>query len=794
MTDDPIKIPVRHLVEFALREGDLGTAFMGKNRAVEGIWGHQQVQQAREAGYQAEVPVTTIIERQGLAFEISGRIDGIFPGDNPVMLEEIKTTAHDLATLPEDYNPLHWAQAKCYAHIWAEQQNLAQVGVQLTYYHLESQETKTFRQLLSRAELAEFFEHLLAIYVDWAGQVQQWLAIRNDAIDALAFPYANYRRGQRELAVAVYQTIKRRRKLFAQAPTGIGKTIATLFPAVKAIGTELVTKIFYLTAKTLGRTVAEKALDDMRADGLRLKSVTLTAKDKICFCPPSDRDANRCEYARNYYGKLRKALIDAYQHEAFTRPLIEEIAEKHQVCPFEFSLDLALWADCIICDYNYAFDPRVYLRRFFDSVSEPYVFLVDESHNFPDRARAMFSAALDKQTVLALRRMLETSLPPLAEALSGINQALLEKRRACGKGPPEQAALVEDKIPEELVDAVRQFTSQTEVWLTFNHQTEFRQPLLDFFFQCNAYLRAADNFDETYVSYFEPSGKSGLLARLFCLDPAPHLKKAMERSRATIFFSATLLPLDYFERVLTGVTDHPRLVLSSPFPRQNSRVLIHQRVSTKYTQRASSYDPIATTIRSVAETQPGNYLVFFPSYAYMKAVVEILRPQMPAQQLLVQERSMSEAARETFLAQFRAANTEPLIGFAVMGGIFGEGIDLVGERLIGAIVVGVGVPQVCLERNLIKDYFQTDNRQGFEYAYQYPGLNRVMQAAGRVIRTEQDRGVIVLIDERFTQYRYRILFPQEWQHFQAVQDMAGIQNALANFWGATPPKSGEQIP
>ena len=776
-----LKISVRHLVEFVLREGDLQTSFLGRsNRAAEGTRGHQRVQKSRPEGYEAEVSISHQLERDGLHLQILGRIDGLFPADDPVVVEEIKTTTLDLKLVSEDYNPLHWAQAKCYAYFYALQHDLDQIAIHLTYYHLDSRQTKTFQHIFQQQELADFFDELVTVYIAWAKTVQAWLARRDQSIHQFDFPYAAYRHGQRELAVAVYKIIQKKEKLFAQAPTGIGKTIATLFPTIKAIGTGLVAKIFYLTAKTPGRLVAEKAIDDMRQAGLHLKSVTLTAKDKICFCPASARNGESCEYAKNYYGKLRAALTDAYQHEKLTRPVIEDLAHKHQLCPFEFSLDLALWMDCIICDYNYAFDPRVYLRRFFDDVSEPYVFLVDESHNFPDRARSMFSAELDKDTVLALRRSVKEALPKLAKTLGHINQALLEKRKACQA--EDQSALIERETPETLLTAIRRFISEAEAWLVFNYQTEFRQDLLDFYFLCNAYVRTSEQFDKAYVSYFERQGKSGLLAKLFCLDPAPHLKDALARSRATIFFSATLWPLDYFERILTGSAEHPTARLASPFPPQNLRLLIHNRISTKYKDRATSYQAIAATIQTVCAAQSGNYLIFFPSYRYLETVVEIIQSQAPHLNLLIQDRAMSEAEREAFLARFSAANEDSLIGFAVMGGIFGEGIDLVGDRLIGAVVVGVGLPQLCLERDLIRDYFQNQRRQGFEYAYQYPGLNRVMQAAGRVIRTETDRGVIVLIDERFTHYRYKTLFPQEWRRFQTVQSRAGIEQALVRFW------------
>jgi DNA excision repair protein ERCC-2 len=503
---------------------------------------------------------------------------------------------------------------------------------------------------------------------------------------------------------------------------------------------------------------------------------------------------------------VKTALEEIDQHQAFSRPVIEEIARKYEICPFEFSLDLALWVDCVICDYNYAFDPRVYLHRFFDFSTEAYIFLVDEAHNLPDRAREMYSAELDKKTVLHLQRALKPHLPELAKKLGAINKLLLEIRKACqAEGKP---ALVEHEPPEKLLKAIRECSQKAEDWLVLNQAAEFRQELLEFYFLCNNYLRTAEYFDVFYVSYFERQGQADLKAKLFCLDPAPMLAAPLERSQATVFYSATLLPMDFFMKLLTGAVEHPKRIFPSPFPEDNVCLLIHNGIATKYAQRADSYAEIASVIETICNTHVGNYLVFFPSYAYLAAVLERLEEMLPAVQqspgwrLLVQDRGMTEAERDAFLAQFSASNQETLVGLAVMGGIFGEGIDLVGERLIGAIVVGVGVPQVCLERDLIKEYFDRQNvsgfamtgfakagfaqagfaKAGFAYAYQYPGFNRVLQATGRVIRTETDRGIIVLIDERFTHARYRQLFPSHWRGFQIVQNTSEIKDKLERFW------------
>lgn len=777
----PHVVSVRSLVEFVLQAGDLTVGgFQKRDRAQAGTQGHKQVQRSRPAGYQSEVAIVHRVEGSEPPLEVRGRIDGLYASEEPVIIEEIKTTTLSLDLVDEAHNRLHWAQVQCYAYMVAHQYNLSGICIHLTYYHLDSRKEKTFERFFMFAELETFFRDLITPYLAWFRKMSAWQVRRDQSIQQLEFPYDDYRPGQRDMAVAVYKAIRANDRLYVQSSTGVGKTISALFPAVKALGQGLAAKIFYLTAKTPGRLVAEKALDDMRQAHLDLRSVTLTAKEKICFCPPVNCDPEVCVFARDYFGKVKSALAEIDQQQAFTRPVIEEIARKYQICPFEFSLDLALWVDCIICDYNYVFDPRVYLHRFFDFITEPYVFLIDEAHNLPDRARSMFSAELDKKTVLDLQRLLKPHLPELVKKLSAINKILLEIRKACQA--EDKHALIEYTAPKELLKAIREFNQKAEDWLVLNQVAEFRQELLEFTFLCSNYLRTAEYFDTFYVSYFERQGQADLKTKLFCLDPAPMLAGPLERSQSTVFFSATLLPIDYFMKLLTGEVDHPRQIFQSPFPEENVCLLIHNQISTRYAQRADSYDAIASAIETICSTHVGNYLVYFPSYAYLTAVLELLKGRLPERQLLVQDRAMTEAEREAFLSQFSASNQDTLVGLAVMGGIFGEGIDLVGERLIGVVVVGVGLPQLGLERDLIKEYFDRQAGSGFAYAYQYPGFNRVQQATGRVIRTETDRGIIVLIDDRFSHARYRHLFPSHWRGVQVVQNTSELKDKLTRFW------------
>lgn len=780
MSTTLIKASVGHLVGYVLRSGSLGGgAFTSSDRLVEGTRGHQKVQQTRPAEYQMEVAVSYLVETEDLALEISGRIDGVLADESGVLIEEIKTTYGELDPERPD-NPVHWAQAKTYAYIVAAQNDLETIDVQLTYVQLDSWELQEDRRTFDIEELSRFFGDLVARYLRWAQAYHEWGLARDASIAALEFPYSEYRPGQRPLAVATYRAVENQGRLFAQAPTGIGKTISALFPAIKAMGQGHVEKIFYLTAKTVGRTVAEKALDDLRAAGLKFKSLTLTARDKICFKPDGEDscDPEQCEFAIGYFDRVNDALEDIFQEDALTRTTIEEKAMQHRICPFEFSLDLSLWVDAVICDYNYVFDPRAYLKRFFQDNAGNYAFLIDEAHNLVDRAREMFSAELYKTQVQGLRRAVAKDHPKLGKRLDEVNKYFNKVRKLCDG---EDEAWIDQELPRELLSPLEKLTREAEDVLKRNLPSPYFQDLIEFYFEVLGFLRIAELFDAHYTTYAEKIGKDVRL-KLFCIDPSEQIRQALKRGTSATFFSATLTPLDYFRDILGGEQGDKLLVLESPFPRDNLQLLVADHIGTTFKQRAHTYDEVAAAIAAATSQRPGNYLAFFPSYRYMEEVAEYFIAAYPQVQILVQETRMSEPAREAFLAGFASDNQETLVGFAVMGGIFGEGIDLVGERLVGAVVVGVGLPQICLERNLIRAYFDAQEIDGFNYSYTYPGMNRVLQAAGRVIRSAEDRGVVLLIDQRFGQSRYQRLFPPGWQAAQQTRSSAQVGQVVETFW------------
>lgn len=776
-----VKVSVRHLVEFVLRGGDIDNRYGGADRALEGARIHRRLQKLGGDDYAAEVFLSIDQEVGGFRFTVEGRADGVITAEDGVTIDEIKTTAAPLTLIEEDTNRLHWAQAMCYAHILCARDGLPEIGVRLTYYQIESGEIKRFHRSYTAAELAAFFTGVLEDYVRWADFETDWQRVRDASIKALPFPFPAYRRGQRRMAADVYRTVRDGGRYFCQAPTGIGKTISALYPSIKAIGEGVADKIFYLTAKTITRQAAEEACAMMRGQGLRLKSVTLTAKDKICFLEERRCNPEDCPYAKGHFDRVNDALFELLGREdAITRETVESCAQAHTVCPFELALDATLYSDCVIGDYNYVFDPQVYLRRFFSGGAGDYVFLVDEAHNLVDRAREMYSAGVTAQAF----RSLAEALDPQGR-LYGIIRQLAGDLAGLGVRCQPDGYHVEEAPLEELNRALYVFVAECEEWLKRYPGHEAAEAALSLYFEAITYLKIAEFYDERYVTFMEAK-EGDVLVRQLCLDPSYQLSECMKRGKATVFFSATLTPLSYFTAVLGGDEETKTQALPSPYAREHLCLLVADRISTKYKDRAASYEVVADMIARTAEGRTGNYIAYFPSYRYMNDVYEVFTRRYPETQTLLQTAHMGEAAREEFLARFDEANRDTLVGFCVMGGLYAEGIDLKGDRLIGTIVVGVGLPQINAEQDVIKTYFDRIDGCGFDYAYRFPGMNKVLQAAGRVIRGEQDRGVVLLIDQRFTTGAYRRLFPEHWWGYTAVRSPEELEHRIRAFWQAGP--------
>lgn len=765
LINDTVTISVRNLVEYVFLSGSIDVRLNAIDTMHEGTKAHQRVQLTYGEQDQKEVYVKADIQLDDLLFVVDGRCDGLLGTDPILTVDEIKSTGGDLDRIAEDGYPVHWAQALFYAYMYAKEHEQSAMRVQLTYVQTKTEEERRFMREVSFVELEQYVYEITARYAPYVQQLRKHEQLRNESIKGLAFPFETYRAGQRKLAGAVYKSIEEGVRLFAKAPTGIGKTISTTYPTIKAIGAGMLQRFYYLTARTTTRAAAEDALFFMREKGLHLHAVTITAKDKICFQEEVRCEKEHCPYAEGYYDRINGAVLDILEQETImTRPVIEAYAHKHKVCPFEFSLDLAYASDAVVCDYNYIFDPRISFKRQYAEMKKRTALLVDEAHNLVDRAREMFSAELTKAPFLALQRELKGVHNEGYRTAKAINDYFIALRKSSDGAPH----LIQRQLPEELVTLVDAFASAAEQAIAIGVSGD--STLLDTYFAAQNFVRTAKLFDERYVVYIELS-KSDVRLKLFCLDPSQLLQQVGKGYRSHIYFSATLSPVSYYMDMLGAGENDYTLAVPSPFAKEQLDVVINP-LSTRYHDRDQSKLPIAKLIMELMSERPGNYFVFFPSYAYMNAVyetyMELKEWSVPTgaasdAEVLLQTPDMAEEERDRFLGAFQAGSGKSLIGFAVMGGVFSEGVDLVGDRLVGVIVVGVGLPQLGVERNMLKDYFNEQGKNGYDYAYVFPGMNKVLQAGGRLIRSETDRGTLVLIDDRYLQSQYQRLLPEEWK-------------------------------
>ncbi|MGN0314092.1 MAG: helicase C-terminal domain-containing protein [Fusicatenibacter sp.] len=797
-----IRISVRNLVEFLLRSGDIDRrtgGFTDRDAMQAGTRQHQKIQKKMGSAYQAEVPLLFEREYDHFVLKIEGRADGILTDEEGVLIDEIKGTYRELEKMEEPVM-VHLAQAKCYAYIYGSQNQLTQIGILMTYCLLESDEER-FRQPLTKEEvlpsssnwrirhfrmqyqieeLTQWFEGLLEQYYQWAEFQFQWQKKRDESMQGLEFPFP-YRSGQRDLVTSVYRTILRKKELFVQAPTGVGKTMSTVFPAIRAIGEGYGERLFYLTAKTITRTVAEEAISILKSKGLFFKAITLTAREKMCVLEEPECDPIHCPRARGHYDRINDAVFEILtEGSEYDREAILDHAEKWQVCPHELQFDIASWVDGIICDYNYAFDPTAKLKRFFgEGTKGDYIFLIDEAHNLVDRGREMFSASLVKEDIMEIRRALRPYSPgkKLEKALNRCNHQMLVYKRECEN-------CTELESVSSFVLMLNSLLEELEKYMESHTGSQIGKQLLDFYFQLQNFVSIYELLDENYLIYTSYLENGDFVLRLFCVNPASNLQKCINQGRAAVFFSATLLPIQYYKKMFSTNKDDYAIYIDSPFAKENRTLLIGREVSTKYTRRnLDEYDKIAFYIYAVTSARKGNYMVFFPSYRLLQDVYGVFEKKYQTEDMrcLLQETAMKEREREAFLLSFAEENDHTLVGFCIMGGIFSEGIDLDGEKLIGAIVVGTGIPQVGPERELLKQYYDRHEENGFDYAYRYPGMNKVLQAAGRVIRTTTDRGVILLLDQRFLNAEYRQLFPREWSDYR-ISSRETVKEEIGEFW------------
>lgn len=778
-----IRISVRNLVEFILQSGDIDNRIAKADKDAMQMGGkiHRKIQRQMGAEYRAEVPLKYEAACSGFVLSVEGRADGIIDCPQGVVIDEIKGVFRDLESLKEPVL-VHLAQAKCYAFIYAEAHGQKEIGVQMTYCNMDTEEIRRFQSVYSFDVLREWFFGVLGQYEKWARYQIEWKKKRDASIKQIVFPF-EYREGQKRLAESVYRTILRKKKLFIQAPTGVGKTISTVFPAVKAVGEGLGEKIFYLTAKTITRTVAWQAFETLREQCLRMKVLVLTAKEKICFCEETNCNPDACPYARGHYDRVNDAVYELItSSDEMNREILEEQARKWQVCPHEMSLDVSLWVDAVICDYNYVFDPNAHLRRFFGEGSRgEYLFLIDEAHNLVERGRKMYSAKIYKEDFLKIKRIIKHRDAKLARRLEECNKQLLVLKREC------EGYRVLDSVSHIYLKLVSLMT-EMERYLEECREEEIRREVLDLYFSVRMFVGIHDKLDENYMIYSELEETGNFKLQLFCVNPAGCLQEFLDKGNSTVFFSATFLPIHYYKELLSTSKEDYAIYAESPFDERRRKLLLGTDVSTRYTQRGKEmYMRYARYLLETALAKTGNYLAFFPSYRFMEEVYGEFEKMLMNEDkeeiaYVMQSQYMSEEAREIFLENFEEPGEHSLIGFCVMGGIFSEGIDLAADKLIGAVIIGTGLPQVCTERELLKTYFDSRGLRGFDYAYLYPGMNKVLQSAGRVIRTEEDKGVVLLLDERFLDGRYRETFPREWKNYElcTAADAAG---KMREFWG-----------
>ena len=785
-----VRVSVRNLVEFILRNGDIDQktgALQDVDAMQAGSRAHRKLQKQGGYNYKAEVFMKCQMDMdEELTIQVEGRADGVItdPSDeNNVMIDEIKGTFTKLDAI-EEPDILHTAQADCYAYMYAVQKELNQIRVRITYIQLETEEIKTFEFVRECDELRQWFGNLVRQYAKWARWQIKWQELRDESIGRTSFPYA-YRISQKRMMNGVYRSIEEQKNIFIQAPTGTGKTLGTLFPSIKAMGVGKCGRIFYLTAKTITRTVAQEAGELLSEHGLRMKFITLTAKEKICPLEECRCQADFCPYAKGHYDRVNDAVFEMIQEEdRMNRECILEYAQKFQVCPFEFQLDASLWCDTIICDYNYVFDPVVYLKRFFADPMANMIFLVDEAHNLVDRAREMYSSGLFRGDFQKVLKVLRPSYPKTARKVHKCGQFFKdfeEYRQETG----ENYAVV--KEIGSFVLSLMRMVSDFEDILREEMPRELRETVTELYFNARRFINTYDLMDDRYRIYTEGSGRDTMI-RLFCMDPSEKLDERIGMSRSCIFFSATLLPVQYYKDLLSKKPEEDyEMYVDSPFSEENRLIFTVNDVSSRYSSRnEEQYGRIAEYIRKIIRARNGNYMVFCPSYDFMEHVFDAFaeREMQKAGNgltVLRQKSTMNEDERQAFLDSFKERPHETTLGFCVLGGIFSEGIDLKSDRLIGVIIVGTGLPGIGSERELLKTYFDETRGEGFDYAYLYPGMNKVFQAGGRVIRSESDQGVIALLDERFNYQRYQRLFPREWIPFQKL-NCNSVEKNVEKFW------------
>ena len=771
------KVSVRELVAFVHNEESIDNRKQSNHTALEGSKIHRKLQQSMDENYQSEVSLKTVYQGKQFDIQLEGRCDGIWQKENQIIIDEIKTGEHTFEQLEDATLQLFMAQAKIYAYIYSLQEKLEEVVVMVRYFCTQDEKIDEYQNQYSFDELNDYYQETMKEYEKWLIFLDKYRQNRQKKLQALQFPYNNYRKGQRELSIAVYRTLSQEKCLFMEAPTGTGKTLSTLFPALKAMGEYNQGRIFYLTAKTITRQVALDTMKLFEEQQSEIKTIEISAKEKICFMNECKCNPDYCPFAKNYYQKQKLAIWDLLNNGHFySREQISEVAKKYECCPFELSLDLSLYSDVIVCDYNYLFDPQVYLKRFFELEETDSYFLVDEGHNLISRAREMYSKALSLQLIKDFKKL----LPKHHRKHHKILQQFIEYCEESRKLLKDRYYLFQKELPDKLIDLGYRWSEYFRDFL-LELKDEIPTWLQNLYFDLMSFLKISEYYDGHFTFLVELVNHE-LQFKIFCLDPAHFIKQKLDFGKGSVLFSATLSPVQYYQNLLVGHTDDLTFRQSSPFNQNQFQVLVADYLPMTYKYRSQVVDSLCELIKKATDIKVGNYFCFFPSFSYMEEVYQRYIQLYPEAEVLIQSRELKDVEKEAFLANFQAQNEQVVLGFCVLGGVFSEGIDLKKNRLIGSIIVSVGLPQISKEQEELKKYFDEKNQQGFYYIYQLPGFNKIMQAAGRVIRTEEDRGVILLIDQRFGRKDYMQLYPAHWSKGVVVHDLNSMLNQLKQFW------------
>ncbi len=772
-----LTLSVHQLVDFLLRTGDIDNRVFNRSSMTEGSRLHSVYQAKQSSNYLAEFPLKMSFNVDEVNIVLEGRADGIIKrSETEYVIDEIKTTVEDLQVFHDDNLEWHLGQAKCYAYMFAKQTNLEFIGVKLTYIRQGKEKEQLIDSYVFNVlELEQFVVKLLNEYLAFYNIIFNKIAKRNESIESLKFPFNKFRQGQRDLAKYTYAMAKKRGRLFAEAPTGIGKTISTVFPFVKALKDDDNSKIFYLTAKTSGREAAHQAIKLLKENGLSLGDIMITAKDKICFCKGQACNPEECPYAKGYYNKIQTVLRYAIlNYDDFDLQTITQLAYDNQICPFELELDLSLFMDVIICDYNYVFDPISYMKRYFDEDTSSFLVLVDEAHNLVDRSRDMYSASLSyKQFLEARKSVCHSKLHKLKLALSKMSKMFKEYLVN-----PKDGNYILDEFYDYTYKTISSFITTMQD-INKNDNKEMSKELLEFYLEVNRFSKILEFYNDHFICYYEII-KDELILHVACLDASSFLHSSLRRLRGSVLFSATLSPIEYYVDMLGGKKEDAQLILPSPFPVDNLKIIIAPKVSVRYKNRDSSYQQVADYIKAFVINKVGNYFIFLPSYEYLTNLMPYI--DMEDVDVFEQAKGMSDEEKEEFLTNFKPNPERTTLGFVIVGGAFGEGIDLVSDRLIGAIIVGIGMPKINFVSDQIMKYYDAREQSGYNYAYLNPGMNKVMQALGRVIRSETDRGAVLLIDERYLTNDYRDLFKSEWRKYEVAFSPKEVSDILQDFF------------